>query len=193
MLCQKTNQSISLKKAYLLFLHFLLTCLNVARQKIVKQRYQINVLSVYHQSLDLISVKSLYFNGYGIRWFLERKFCRQFDANIVHNNIDNMFFPWSWEGLGGIVISASWEKHFISIYENLSQYPRILYPFILYWFRRCSKKLLGTEEKHQCNYCNKEFKTKYSLEKHINFVHLKIKDHHCKFCDYKTHTAFNLR
>ena len=28
----------------------------------------------------------------------------------------------------GIVILASWKKHFIRVYENLSQYPRILNP-----------------------------------------------------------------
>ena len=30
----------------------------------------------------------------------------------------------------GIVILTSWEKHFIRVYENLAQYPRILYPFL---------------------------------------------------------------
>ena len=32
--------------------------------------------------------------------------------------------------VGDIVILAFWEKHFISVCKNLSQYPRILYPFI---------------------------------------------------------------
>ena len=31
-------------------------------------------------------------------------------------------------GIGGIILFASWEKHFIRVCENLSQYPRILYP-----------------------------------------------------------------
>ena len=32
--------------------------------------------------------------------------------------------------MGGIVILASWEKHFIRVRDNLSQYPRILYPLL---------------------------------------------------------------
>ena len=34
------------------------------------------------------------------------------------------------EGMGDISILASQEKHFIKIYENLSQYPRILHQFV---------------------------------------------------------------
>ena len=89
------------------------------KAKIVKQRYQINVLSVYHQSLDLISVKSLYFNGYGIRWFLERKFCRQFDANIVHNNIDNMFFHGHERGWGVSLYQPA-ERNILSVCTRIS-------------------------------------------------------------------------
>ena len=31
---------------------------------------------------------------------------------------------------GGIIILASYAKHFIKIYESVSKYPRILYPLI---------------------------------------------------------------
>ena len=50
-------------------------------------------------------------------------------------NIDLLYWSIcsSMVGQGGgldkvIVILANWEKHFISVCKNLSQYPRILYP-----------------------------------------------------------------
>ena len=40
--------------------------------------------------------------------------------------------------------------------------------------------------------CEKTFTMKESLKKHINVVHLQIKNKCCVYCDYKTHTKFNL-
>ena len=33
-------------------------------------------------------------------------------------------------GIGGVVMLANWEKHFIRVCENLSLCPRILYPLV---------------------------------------------------------------
>ena len=46
--------------------------------------------------------------------------------------------------------------------------------------------------KFECDTCEKTFTMKESLKKHINVVHLQIKNKCCVYCDYKTHTKFNL-
>ena len=43
-----------------------------------------------------------------------------------------------------------------------------------------------------CESCDKTFSMKHSLANHIKVVHLKIRNKACTYCDYKTHTKFNL-
>ena len=64
---------------------------------------------------------------------------------------------------------------------------------LFFYFRECTKKSLGEQEKIPCDICNKEFSDKHTLEKHVKAIHYKILDHHCNFCSYKTYTKFNLR
>ena len=48
---------------------------------------------------------------------------------VVNKVLSQYVPPWSWERWGNVIL-AIWEKHFISVCENKSQYPRIVYPFI---------------------------------------------------------------
>jgi len=49
------------------------------------------------------------------------------------------------------------------------------------------------EKKHHCLQCDKRFKQKIQLERHIKTVHLNIRDQECPHCNYKTTTGFNLK
>lgn len=43
-----------------------------------------------------------------------------------------------------------------------------------------------------CPHCPKMFTHKMGVDKHINAIHLQIKNKHCQFCDYRTYNMFNL-
>jgi len=49
------------------------------------------------------------------------------------------------------------------------------------------------EKKFDCDQCEKKFKDSQQLKRHINNVHLNIKDKECPHCNYKTTTGFNLK
>ena len=62
--------------------------------------------------------------------FVTGEFRCQIRLLIWSSDIGQYVPLWSGEGMGDISILASQEKHFIKIYENLSQYPRILHQFV---------------------------------------------------------------
>jgi len=43
-----------------------------------------------------------------------------------------------------------------------------------------------------CDQCEKSFTRKETLKKHVKIVHLQIKNKACVYCDYRTHSKFNL-
>jgi len=47
-------------------------------------------------------------------------------------------------------------------------------------------------KKLSCEQCDKTFTLQETLKKHIKIVHLQIRNKTCLYCDYKTHTKFNL-
>ena len=57
----------------------------------------------------------------------------------------------------------------------------------------CSKNLSLSKEIHTCDICEKVFSTKDTLTKHKKFIHERVLNHHCEWCEYKTYAKFNLR
>ena len=45
----------------------------------------------------------------------------------------------------------------------------------------------------KCPQCKRRFIDKSSLEKHIQYIHNKVKDKDCPHCSYQTYSSFNLR
>ena len=53
----------------------------------------------------------------------------------------------------------------------------------------CGKK---ERIKIDCDQCDKSFMHKDTLNKHVKLVHFQIRNKVCLYCDYRTHTKFNL-
>ena len=54
-------------------------------------------------------------------------------------------------------------------------------------------KLAKRDEIHICSFCNSSFNRKKYLNKHIKYVHEKVKPFQCEFCDYKAAQKSSLK
>lgn len=49
------------------------------------------------------------------------------------------------------------------------------------------------DKKFDCTQCEKKFTHMHQLKRHVNNIHLNIRDKECPHCNYKTNTGFNLK